>query len=68
MALEEQNNECDYCMDIHPARDCVLPDGTERILVVYPDGTFLGKPFVYERKIRFCPVCGREVKRIKECY
>lgn len=52
---------CDYCNDPHPARDCVLPDGTERMLIVYDDGTFIGKPFVYERNIRFCPMCGREL-------
>lgn len=53
--------ECDYCEDIHPARDCVLADGTERMLISYNDGTFLGKPFIYERKIKFCPMCGREL-------
>lgn len=58
--------ECDYCEDISPASDCVLPDGTERMLVSYDDGTFLGKPFIYERKIKFCPMCGREIDNIKE--
>ena len=52
---------CEYCNDPHPARDCVLPDGTERFLAGFEDGTFLGKPFIYERKIKFCPMCGRRL-------
>lgn len=52
---------CEYCNDPHPARDCVLPDGVERMLVNYDDGTFLGKPLVYSRKIKFCPMCGRKL-------
>lgn len=63
---EKLNIECDYCTDIHPARDCVLSDGTERMLVVYPNGIFLGKSFIYERQIKFCPMCGREINHIKE--
>jgi hypothetical protein len=59
---KEFNFGCDYCNDPHPARDCVLPDGIERFLVFYNDGTkLLGKPFIYERQIKFCPMCGRDV-------
>ena len=53
--------ECDYCEGIHPARDCVSQDGTERFLVFYDDGTLMGKPYIYERKIKFCPMCGKEL-------
>ena len=58
---KESNIDCEYCVDIYPARDCVLPDGIERILVSYDDGTFLGKPLIHERKIKFCPMCGRKI-------
>ena len=59
----QQPDGCEYCNDPHPARDCVLPDGLERILVVYDDGSFLGKPFVNHREIKFCPMCGRRVSQ-----
>lgn len=52
---------CEYCDDPHPARDCALPDGTEQMLVCYPDGTIWGKPFIYRREINFCPMCGRKL-------
>ena len=52
---------CEYCDDPHPARDCVLDDGTEQMLVCYPDGTIWGKPFIHTRKINFCPMCGRNL-------
>lgn len=58
--------KCDYCENISPAKDCVLHDGTERMLVSYPDDTFLGRPFIYERQIKFCPMCGKEINRTKE--
>ena len=58
---KEASDKCDYCNDQHTARDCVLEDGTERMLVVYDDGTFLGKPFIYERNIKFCSMCGRKL-------
>lgn len=58
---KEINTGCDYCNDPHPARDCVLPDGMEQMLVVYPDGTIWGKPFIHTRKINFCPMCGRDL-------
>ena len=55
----QESDGCEYCNDPHPARDCVLPDGVEQMLVNYDDGTFLGKQLVYSRKIKFCPMCGR---------
>jgi hypothetical protein len=58
---KKENALCDYCYEIHPARDCVSQDGTERFLMSYDDGTLLGKPFVYERKINFCPMCGKKL-------
>jgi hypothetical protein len=57
----QESDGCEYCNDPHPARDCVLPDGTERFLAVFDDGTFFGKPLIYERQINFCPMCGRRV-------
>lgn len=62
MDNEELNIGCDYCndQDQHCGRDCVLPDGTERFLVFYDDGSFLGKPMIYERQVNFCPMCGRK--------
>ena len=66
--MAEKNIKCDYCMDTSPYTNCVLPDGIERMLVSYPDGTFLGRPFIYERQIKFCPMCGREINHIKEWF
>lgn len=63
--VDNPTPECSYCNDIHPARDCVLEDGTERMLVVYDDGSFLGKPFIHERKIKFCPMCGRKLNEVE---
>ena len=54
-----EDAECEYCNDPNPARDCILPDGIERMLVAYPDGSIFGKPFIHERNIRFCPMCGK---------
>lgn len=51
-------NGCDYCNDPHPCADCVLPDGTERIIC--SNGISLFRDcFINERKIDFCPYCGR---------
>lgn len=47
---------CDYCIDPHPAEDCILADGTERILCSR-DGLF-GDCYIMERKVNFCPMCG----------
>ena len=66
----KKKNSCKYCHndDMCPARDCVFEDGTERFLMVYDDGTFLGKPFIHEREINFCPMCGRKVNPVKIAY
>ena len=61
-SLRPKGQGCEYCNDPHPARDCVLPNGLERLLVVQDDGTFLGKPFVYHRKINYCPNCGAKME------
>lgn len=50
---------CDYCNSPHPARDCVLPDCTEQILC--SEG-FLKNAYIMERKINYCPMCGRPLK------
>lgn len=54
----KQWNECDYCNDSQPYKDCVLPDGTEQILCEFGNRP-LPEYFVYERKIKFCPFCGK---------
>lgn len=51
---------CSYCNDPHPARDCVLPDGTEQILVEFGDEP-LPECCIYERSIEFCPYCGKPI-------
>lgn len=64
---------CDYCNDPHPCRDCVSPDGTERVLCTEEGSVF--KVYVNERKIKYCPMCGRplteeawaELERRMEC-
>lgn len=61
-SLRAEGQGCEYCNDPHPARDCVLPNGLERILVAQDDGTFIGKPFVYHRKIKYCPYCGARME------
>lgn len=50
---------CDYCTEQVPYRDCVLPDGTERILLSI--GKPLGYGYINERIINFCPFCGRKI-------
>ena len=61
--MDNKTVGCEYCNEdnIHPARDCILPDGIERMLVVVDNGTFMGKTYIHERKINFCPMCGRQV-------
>ena len=51
--------ECDYCIDIGPAEDGVRSDGIEQILCSR-DGLF-GDCYINERKINFCPMCGRKL-------
>lgn len=58
---------CRYCNDPQPYRDCVLPDGTEQFLCS-KDGLF-GDCYINERRIQFCPMCGRPITRqAKEAY
>ena len=57
---EERSKGCEYCNDISPCQEGVLPDGTEQILCS-KDGLF-GQAYIYARKINFCPMCGRKLK------
>lgn len=56
---------CDYCNDPQPYRDCVLPDGTEQILCCeegkIPFDNPFGNSFINERKIEYCPYCGKPI-------
>lgn len=59
--------ECSYCNDPQPYRDCVLQDGLEQILCSR-DGLF-GDCYINERRIQFCPMCGRPLtKQAKDAY
>lgn len=61
-ALQERidrDTGCNYCNYPHPARNCVLPDCTEQILC---SKGFLKNAYIMERKINYCPMCGRKLK------
>ena len=52
---------CHWCGGTNSKEVGIFSDGTERILTVYDDGTLLGRPFVFERSVSYCPVCGRKI-------
>ena len=54
---EEQSEGCDYCNDLHLARDCIIGN-VERMFV----GRSFADAYVQEREIKFCPYCGRRLE------
>ena len=56
---EERSEGCDYCNELHPARDCIIGN-VERMLV----GRSFADAYVQEREVKFCPICGRRLEEV----
>jgi hypothetical protein len=58
---EKRDAGCEYCNEPEPAKDCILPDGTEQFLCSR-DGLF-GDCYINTRKISYCPMCGKPLAK-----
>lgn len=57
---EERSKGCEYCGDPSPHSDCVVDGNIEQMLV----GRSFADAYVYTRRIKFCPMCGRRLEEV----